>query len=165
MSGTTREHAQRERMVEWERRRTLARFLSAPEDADAIDLDKPRMEPLALRAGHGPCDQCGTVAILHRYEVDERHHEGLTCSGNLDGASNDNNGLWICSQHLHGTFPGLPGHGAPWCVDPDDEGQLFEDCPIVAWLETGHVPWLCPTCWKRLANAEAEHLAAWQQNE
>lgn len=150
--------------LERARRRTLARFLTAPEDADAIDTGKVRMEPLALRAGHGTCDQCGCESILHRFEVDERHYEGLTCHGNLENRTNDGNGLWICDQHLHGIFPGLPGHGEPWCVNPGDEGRLAEDCPIVAWLDHGHVPWLCPHCWKRLAAGEAEHLAAWSEN-
>lgn len=156
------------RDLERARRRTLARFLTAPEPGDAMWTPKTPLEPEILRATHGSCNTCCAEDILHRFTIDERHVQLLACVC-ADGELLTLEGRGICDAHLGGFHPtDGAAHGrkrSVWChANPGALAGEFQDsCRVAWWLDTGHLPWLCPRCWNRWVSDEGEHIAAIQE--
>lgn len=157
------------RRLERERRRTLARFLTADEDGTAMWTDKIPAEPELSRATVGECDTCSaTNEILHRFEPHPGHVSLLSCVC-ADAELLVLKGRGICDRHRDGTFTlphpvvrGLAFGRSVWCHrSPGALAGEFQDaCRLAWWLDAGHMPWLCPRCWKAFTADELEHLAA-----
>ena len=151
--------------LERDRRATLARFAAADEAGEASYLGKTWIEPSLLRAGHGDCDKCQTPnAVLHQYQIDERHIPLLSCAC-ADDELLSLYGQGLCGKHLAGVMDNdvcnAYGHSV-WCRASVEATVLeFQDsCPVAWWLAQGRLPWVCPRCWRSLADGEVEHLAA-----
>lgn len=147
--------------LESERRGVLARFLTEPEASEAAWAPKPEPERELFRTGHGECDGCSRIDLLHRFEIDPKHVALLYCR--CDGADERyaTTKQWICDRHLAGTHTGVGFGEAVECdraSDPWDADGAW--CRIAWWLSSpGHMPWLCPRCWKQLVAEELAHLA------
>jgi hypothetical protein len=124
--------------------RVIARFLAAPEAAEATWLPKAGLEPECLRSTVGPCAHCGNTGPLWRYEVDELHVPFLGCDC-------DNDGDTLCATCRVGAMSG----GEQVSCDATDIG---EECRWAEQLETARVPWLCSPCWRDEVMAEKQHI-------
>jgi hypothetical protein len=130
------------REIEAGRRDILARFLAAFEAPEAAAPDKPRMEPECLRTGWGVCTFCGQGdKPLFRYEIDPKHVEWMTC---LCLPESDH----MCNDCKFGV-PGFAPDVACWSGP----------CAWSRRLESGRMPWLCPSCWRDEVASEHRHVA------
>jgi hypothetical protein len=137
-------------------RRVLARFLTTEEAGEASWPGKPALERELFRATIGPCDACRASGVLHRFEIHPAHVKHLQCP--CDGADERHatRRQWICDEHLNGTHPGNVYGAQAECLIVIDDIDGW--CRVAWWLESGHMPWLCPRCWKSLATEELAHL-------
>lgn len=153
------------RRLERERRRTLARFLTTPEAGYATWIEKPAPEPALFRATIGKCDTCDVLdAVVHRFEPHPGHLPLLSCVC-ADAELLTREGCGICDRHLAGTAPRTIDGGLMrnvWCHRSPAAivGEFQDGCRLAWWLDGGHMPWLCPRCWKAFTEDELEHLAA-----